>query len=81
MFSSFLDFVMQYALPVSAGVGLTLIIQAAFSVGARRRERDYQIDIVKSRTKILELEAKNKDLKNSLKAREGVFIKDRLFLN
>jgi hypothetical protein len=81
MFSSFIDLAIQYAIPVSAGIVLTLGFQALFSSGIHRRIRQYQIDLVKSRSEILELQAKNEELKKSLNDREWSPIKDRLFLN
>jgi len=81
MFSSFINLAIQYAIPVSVGIVLALGFQALFSTGIHRRMRQYQIDLAKSRSKILELQARNDELKKTLNDREPSPIKDRIFLN
>jgi hypothetical protein len=81
IFSSFINLAIEYAIPVSVGIAATLGTQALFSSGIHRKMRQYQIDIAKSHSEILELQAKNEELKKTLNDREPILIKDRLFLN
>ena len=81
MFATLYHLIIENAIPVSTGIFFTLIFKAYFSKDLQRKIREYQIDIVKSRSRILQLQAKNEELEKLLKDREASFIKDRLFLN
>jgi len=81
MFSPLLNIVMQYAGGVLTGIVVGLICKAYFATQMQGKIREYQGDIVKSHTKILELEAKNDRLEKRLKEIEGAFTKHRLFMN
>jgi cell division protein FtsB len=81
MFSPLLNIVMQYVGPVFAGIVAGLICKAYFAGQMQSKIRGYQSDIVKSHSKILELEASNDKLEKRIKALEGSFIKDRIFTN
>ena len=81
MFSPLLDTVMPYGSPVIVGLVIGLVCKAYFAARMQTKIRGYQSDIVKSHSKILELEAKNDSLEKKLKELEGSFAKDRLFMN
>ena len=81
MFSPLLNIVMQYGGPVLAGIVVGLICKAYFAGQMQGKIRGYQSDIVKSHTKILELEATNDKLAKRIKELEGAFSKDRIFMN
>ena len=81
MFSPIMNIMMQYAVGVLAGIVAGLVCKAYFAAQLQGKIRGYQSDIVKSHTKILELEAKNDKLEKRLKLSEGTFVKDRLILN
>lgn len=81
MFSPLLNIIMQYAGPVLAGIVASLIFKAWFAHQLQNKIRGYQSDIVKSHSKILELEAQNYQLEKRVKEMEGNFIKDRIFMN
>lgn len=81
MFSPLLSIVFQYGGAVLAGIATGLICKAYFASQVQNKVRGYQSDIVKSHTKILELEAKNDQLEKDLKELEGLFRKDRIFMN
>ena len=77
MFSPLLNILMQYAGPVMAGIVVGLICKAYFASQMQGKIKGYQSDIVKSHSKILELEAKNDQLEKRVKELEGTFSKDR----
>ena len=81
MFSPLLNIVAQYGGAVLAGIVVGLICKAYFASQMQRKIRDYQGEIVKSHSKILELEALNYRLEKKVKDCEGVFVKDRLVMN
>jgi hypothetical protein len=81
MSSTLYNLILENAIPVSTGIIFALIFKAFFSKDRQREIREYQIDIVKSRSKILQLQARNEELEKLLNEREPSFIKDRLFLN
>lgn len=81
MFSPLLNIAMQYGGAVLAGIVVGLICKAYFAGQMQNKIRGYQSDIVKSHSKILELEANNDKLEKRIKELEGSFIKDRLFMN
>ncbi len=72
---------MQYAGAVMAGIVVSLICKAYFASQLQGKIKGYQSDIVKSHSKILELEAKNDQLEKRLKEVEGTFNKDKIFMN
>lgn len=81
MYSPLLNIAMQYGACVLAGIVAALIFKAFFSQQVQRKIRGYQADIVKSHSKILELEAKNDQLEKRLKDYERNFVKDKLLMN
>lgn len=81
MFSPLLTLLMQYGIPVIAGVLVGLVCKRYFSARLEEKIRECQIDIVKSHEIILDLEARNTQLERRLKETEGVYKKDRLFMN
>jgi len=81
MFSPLLNIVSQYCGAVLAGIAVGLICKAYFASQVQKKIRGYQSDIVKSHSKILELEAENGQLEKGLKELEGSFKKDRIFMN
>ncbi|GEO09426.1 hypothetical protein [Segetibacter aerophilus] len=81
MFSPLLNIVMQYAGSVVAGIAVGLICKAYFAAQMQSKIRGYQSDIVKSHSRILELDARNDKLEKRIKELEGTFVKDRLFMN
>ena len=72
---------MQYAGAVLAGIVVGLICKAYFAAQMQTKIRGYQSDIVKSHSKILELEAKNGHLEKLLKDVDKTFTRDQLFMN
>ena len=81
MFSPLLNIVMEYGGPVLAGIVVGLICKAYFASQMQNKIRGYQSDIVKSHSKILELEAYSGKLEKRVKELEGSFTKDRIFMN
>ena len=81
MFSPLLNIVTQYGGAVLVGILVGLICKAYFASQMQSKIRGYQIDIVKSHAKILELEAKNDQLEKKIKEIDGSFNKDRIFMN
>ena len=81
MFSPLLNILMQYGGAVLAGIFAGLICKAFFATQMQRKIREYQCDIVKSHSKILELDAKNGQLEKRIKELEGAFTKDKIFMN
>ena len=81
MYSPLLNIVMQYGGPVLVGIIAGLICRAYFATQMQGKIRGYQGDIIKSHSKILELEAKNDQLEKRIKELEGTFIKDKIFMN
>lgn len=81
MFSPLVALLMQYGTPVLAGLLIGLVCKRYFSSRLEGKIREYKIDIVKSHEIILDLEAKNYQLEKRLKEVEGVYKKDRLFMN
>lgn len=81
MFSPLLDTVLQYGGALLAGIVAGLVCKAYYSSQIRGKIKGYQMDIVKSHSKILELEAKNEELEKRMKQVECSFIKDKIFMN
>lgn len=81
MFSPLINMVMQYGAPVLVGIVVGLICKAYFASQMQNKIRGYQSDIVKSHSKILELEATNGRLEKRIADLEGSFTKDRIFMN
>lgn len=81
MFSPLLNIVLEYAGSVLAGIVVGLICKAYFAAQVQNKIKGYQSDIVKSHSKILELEAYADKLEKRLKEMEGSFTKDRIFMN
>ena len=81
MFSPLLNIVMQYVGAVLAGIAAGLICKAYFVSKMQSKIRGYQSDIVKSHSKILELEATNGRLGKRIKELEPGFSKDQIFMN
>jgi cell division protein FtsB len=72
---------MQYVGAVLAGISVGLICKVYFASQMQNKIRGYQSDIVKSHSRILELDARNDELEKRIKELEGRFIKDRIFMN
>jgi uncharacterized coiled-coil DUF342 family protein len=72
---------MQYAGSALTGIAVGLICKVYFASQMHKKIRGYQGDIVKSHSRILELDAKNDELEKRIKELEGSFIKDRIFMN
>jgi septal ring factor EnvC (AmiA/AmiB activator) len=81
MYSPLLNIVSQYAGAVLAGLLVGLICKAYFASQMQRKIRDYQGEIVKSHSKILELEATNYRLEKKVKDVETSFSNERLVMN
>ena len=81
MFSPLLNIVTQYGGAVLAGIVVGLICKAYFASQMQGKIREYQGDIIKSHSKILELEGYNDKLEKRIKELEGSFSKDRIFMN
>ena len=81
MVSPLLNIILQYGGSVLIGIVVGLIFKAYFASKVSDKIKGYQHDIVKSHAKILELEAKNDKLEKRLKEVEGVFNKDKIFMN
>ena len=81
MFSPVLSIVMQYGGPVLAGVLVALICKAYFATQIQKKIHEYEGDILKSHSKILELEAQNDKLQKTIKEAKRVFTKDFIFMN
>ncbi len=81
MFSPLLDNVMQYGIPVLAGIVAGFLCRAFFAHQMQGKIKDYQYNMVKSHAKILELEAKNDRLEKLLKNAELSFSQDKIFMN
>ena len=81
MISPLLSVLMQYGGAVLTGTVFGLLCKAFFASRMRAKIKGYQRDIIQSHTNILELEAKNDQLEKRIKDAEGMFSKDRLFMN
>ena len=81
MFSPLLNIVTQYGGGVLAGLLTGLICKAYLVTRMQSKVREYQSDIVKSHSKILELEAKNDQLEKRLKEVDTSFTRDKIFMN
>lgn len=81
MFSPLLNVLMDYAGPVLVGIVVGLVFKAYFAAQVQKKIKGYQGEIVKSHSKILELEAQNNELEKRLKEFDRSFSKDRIFMN
>lgn len=81
MYSPLLNIMFQYGGAVLAGLLVGLVFKAYFASQMQRKIKDYQGQIVKSHSKILELEAINYRLEKKVKEVEAVFAKDRMVMN
>lgn len=81
MFSPLLNIVMQYGGAFLVGIVTGLLSKAYFASQMQRKIKGYQMEIVKSHSKILELEAKNDQLEKRFLEVEVTFSKDHLFMN
>ena len=81
MFSPLLNIVSQYAGAVIAGVLVALIFKAYFAAKVHKKIRGYQGEIVKSHSKILELEAINYRLEIKLRDGEKVYSNHKMVMN
>ncbi|HEX8459797.1 MAG TPA: hypothetical protein VF623_00140 [Segetibacter sp.] len=81
MFSPLLNIVIQYGGAVLVGIVTGLVCKAYFAGQMQFKIKGYQSDIIKSHSKILELEAKNDQLEKRLKDTDRSFSKDQLHMN
>lgn len=81
MFSPLLDTLMQYGGAVVVGIATGLLFKMYFAGQIQGKIKEYQCNIVKSHSKILELEAKNEALEKRIREAEGIFSKDKIFMN
>ncbi len=81
MLSSLLNVILQFGGAAVVIIFTGLISRNYFASQFHNKLKGYQKDIVKSHAKILELEAKNSRLLNRLKDLEGIFSKDRFYMN
>lgn len=81
MYSPLLNIVMQYGGAVLVGIATGLISKAYFLSQLQKKIKGYQMDIVKSHSKILELEAANDKLEKQLNEKESTFSREHLFMN
>jgi len=81
MYSPLLSIISQYAGAVLVGVIVGLVCKAYFASQMQRKIREYQGEIIKSHSKILELEAVNYRLEKKVKDAESNFSEPRLVMN
>lgn len=81
MSSSLLNLLVLYGGAALIGIVVGFLFKAYFASQMHSRIRDYQSDIFKSHSKILELEEANYKLETRLKEVEGIFSKDKIFMN
>jgi hypothetical protein len=81
MMSPLLDIFVQYSGAVIAGLLVGLLCKAYFAGQMHNKIEEYQGDIVKSHSKILNLEGINAQLEKRVKELEGQFPKDRIYMN
>lgn len=72
---------MQYAGAVTVGIVVGLLFKLYFAAQVQKKIRGYQCDIVKSHSKILQLEEINERLEKRLNEVDRNFIKEQLFMN
>jgi cell division protein FtsB len=72
---------MYYVGGVLSGIVVGLGCKAFFAQQFQGKIRDYQADILKSHTKIHELEARNAELEKRVKELEDYFVLDKLSMN
>ena len=81
MISPLLELILQYVVPVTAGVMIGLFFKMYFAARVQKKIRGYQGEIVKSHSRILQLEEVNTRLERQLKERGAEFSSEQLFLN
>lgn len=67
--------------PVFVGIVIGLFFKLYFATQVQKKMRDYQGEIVKSHSRILQLEEVNTNLEKRLKEQHGEFVSDKVFLN
>lgn len=81
MYSPIFNQLMQYGGAVLLGVVTGLICKAYFAAHFHKKIHEYEVDILNSHAKILELEARNEKLEKKVKENQKVFTKDFIFMN
>jgi hypothetical protein len=81
MYSPLLNIVSQYAGAVLVGILVGLVCKVYFASQMQRKIKDYQGEIVKSHSKILELEAVNYRLEKKVKEVETHHTNQRMAMN